>query len=415
MFTHRQTSRLKVLHVVGDSKFGGVATIILGLCRTAQEEGWEPDVLCTDPAVQKAVRQQGLGVVDLDVIRRPIRPVWDLGGLFRLRAFLRRQPYHIVHTHTSKGGFVGRLAARLAGVPIVVHTAHGFAFHEHSPAAVRRLYTGLERLASRWCDRIVSVSEFHRDWALQLKICGPEHIVAIPNGIVPAARSPQFSPAELRRQLRVGPEDMLILSVARLASDKGLNFLIEAVGMLPQTGRIHLAIAGDGPARDRLLRMAGALDGSRPVHFLGFREDIGDLLAACDVVVLPSLREGLSISLLEAMAAGKPIIATAIGSQREVAAHGEMACLVPPADATALKDAILRLARDSVLRVRLAANAQAIYGSDYTEERMLRDYRRLYLELVRTAGPLPSAVTEEPASGFAELAPPLRDRKGGRT
>jgi glycosyltransferase involved in cell wall biosynthesis len=383
MSPRRHARPLKVLHVVGDSRYGGAATIILGLGRVAQEEGWQADVLTTDPVFQDAVREQGLGLVDLDVLHREIRPLWDLAGLFRLCAFMRREQYDIVHTHTSKGGFVGRLAARLARVPIVVHTIHGFAFHEGSPASTRLAYSTLEKLASRWCHRIVSVSEFHRHWAIQLGICRPEHIVAIPNGIVELSRHETVSQVELRRELGAESGDFLILSIARLAADKGLKHLIQAVAMLPRTGRrIHIAIAGDGPARDQLVLLARRLDVSDRCRFIGFREDVGDLLAATDLVVLPSLREGLSISLLEAMAAGKPIIATSIGSQREVAAHGAMAWLVPPGDPMALSDAILRLSQDPALMARLASNARVIYESHYTEQRMLDSYKQLYFELL---------------------------------
>src|SRR5215472_3906635 len=389
MLAHKVTRPVRLLHIVGESRFGGVAGIILGLGRVAQADGWQVDVLTTDPVVQQAVRQAGLGLVDLDVIRREIRPVWDLGGLVRLSRFLRRQPYQVVHTHTSKGGFVGRLAARLAGVPVIVHTAHGFAFHEASPAHVRKVYSALEHLASRWCDRIVSVSEFHRAWAIELGICNPRQIVAIPNGIADVVRKREAGLADLRRELGARHGDLVILSMSRLASDKGQEYLIEAAAMLPQTGRrFQVVIAGEGPERERLERLAHDRGVTQRVRFLGFRQDVGDLLAASDMVVLPSLREGLSIALLEAMAAGKPIIATSIGSQREVAAHADMARLVPPADARALSEAIVRLAGDEALMTRLGMTARAVYESCYTDTRMLRAYRQLYLDLLSAKFPV---------------------------
>jgi glycosyltransferase involved in cell wall biosynthesis len=426
MLTHKETSRVRLLHIVGESRFGGIAKIILPLGRITRAEGWQVDVLTTDPVVQQAVKQHGLGLVNLDVIRREIRPMWDLRGLVRLTRFLRSEPYQIVHTHTSKAGFVGRLAARLAGVPVIVHTAHGFAFHEDSPVSVRRFYSALERLASRWCDRIVTVSEFHRTWAIELGICSPRRIIAIPNGIAEVVRNREVGLSEVRREMGALPGDLVILSMARLAPDKGLEYLIEAANKLPRTGRrIRIVIAGDGSDRDRLEQLAGRLNVTDRVAFLGFREDVGDLLAASDLVVLPSLREGLSIALLEAMAMGKPIIASSIGSQREVASRADMARLVRPADPLALSEAIVRLTGDEGLMARLGANARALYVSRYTENRMLQSYRQLYFELLRDKYPAETLTAsldhdwchpepqEELSQDDSELVPAPRLPKGG--
>ncbi len=281
-------------------------------------------------------------------------------------------------------------------MPVIVHTAHGFAFHEESPASVRRFYSALERLASRWCDRIVTVSEFHRTWAIELGMCSPRRIMAIPNGIAEVVRNREVGLAEVRREMGARHGDLVILSMARLAPDKGLEYLIEAATLLPRTARpIRIVIAGDGPERDRLEQLAARLGVTGRVVFLGFREDVGDLLAASDLVVLPSLREGLSIALLEAMAAGKPIIATSIGSQREVASRADMARLVRPADARALSQAIVDLAGDEALMASLGTNARALYESRYTEDRMLRSYRRLYVELLTAKCPAILAASQE--------------------
>ncbi len=390
---------LRLLHITGDSRFGGAGRIILGLGRMARAEGWQVDVLTTDPVFQSAAAQQDLRVVDLDVIRREIRPLWDLAGLSRLLRFLQRERYGIVHTHTSKAGFVGRLAARLAGVPVIVHTAHGFAFHEHSRRAVQRFFSTLERAASHWCDRIVSVSEFHRNWAVELGICDTSKIIAIPNGIGYLPK-PAMASLELRRQLGVRPDDLLILSMARLAPDKGIEFLIEAAAILSRFGRRFLvAIAGAGPKRAAFEQVSRNLGVADRVVFLGFREEISDLLAAADLVVLPSLREGLSIALLEAMAAAKPVIATSIGSHREIASQGDVALLVPPADPIALSEAILRAARDPILMARLGTRARALFERRYTEERMLNAYKALYFDLLKQKCRVASVLTRVRGGG----------------
>lgn len=426
MYTHKEISPVRLLHVVGDSCFGGAARIILRLGQAAKEEGWQVDILTTDPVFQEAVKQHGLGLVNLDVIRREIRPAWDLAGLFRLHNFLRREPYRIVHTHTSKAGFVGRLAAWLADVPVIVHTAHGFAFHERSPILARFFYSNLERIASQCCDRIVSVSQFHRRWALELGICDPPHILTIPNGVAHAARNPEIAPAEIRRRWGVRDDDFFILSMARLASDKGLEYLIEAAANLPRMKRRYrVVVAGDGPVRARLERLARNLGVAERVVFLGYREDVGDLLAACDLVVLPSLREGLSMALLEAMAAGKPIIATSIGSHMELASQAEMARLVPPADPRALCEAILGFARDPALMARYGTTARALFESSYTEDRMLNSYKQLYFDLLErksSEGAIAAGrgynvrhaeSRERVNGGYVREGQPLRPRKHG--
>ncbi len=388
MPTNAAVDQIKALHIIGDSQYGGVIRIITGLARVAKAAGCEIDVLTTNPAVQEALRRESIGIVDLDVIRRQIRPIWDVAGLYRLYRFLRRERYTIVHTHTSKGGFVGRLAAWLAGVPIVLHTMHGFAIHEQSSAPVRMIYAALERLAARWCHRIITVSEFHRRWALELGICPPQQIQAIPNGITPDRLPESFDRARLRRELGVGEGERMILSTTRLAMDKGIQYLVEAAALLPRTGvRYRVTVAGDGPARPYLERLARSRGVSDIVSFLGFRNDIAGLLAAADVLVLPSLREGLSISLLEAMAAGRPIVATSIGSQRELASQANMALLVPPAEPAALAEAIERLAADPALAAHLAEQARSLFESRYTEDRMWRAYRDLYLDLLERTFP----------------------------
>lgn len=376
---------LKVLHIVGDSKFGGGSLIVMQLAGLAKRQGWHVDVLTTDASFQRALTASGIGVVELDCIWREIRPLRDLRGLFTLAQFLGRAGYTVVHTHTSKAGFVGRVAAKLAGIPIVLHTVHGFAFHEESSPLTIRIYAAMERLAAHAADCVVTVSEYHRDWANRLGIGNADKVVAIPNGIPAARVRSGRSRAVTRASLDIADGECVILSCGRLAPQKGLEYLLQAVPLFRSrlSRPLKVLLVGDGPARGGLETLAKNLGILQDVRFLGFRSDIGELLEAADLVVLPSLWEGLSIALLEAMAARKPIVATSIGSNLEVTQRGATAVLVPPRDARALAEAIVRLASTPKEADRLAEAAFDRYTANYTEERMLNGYLDRYQQLLR--------------------------------
>lgn len=375
---------MKILHIVGDSKFGGGSVVILRLAQKAKELGWKVDVLTTDSIFQGVLKENKIGIVNLDVIWRDIRIFRDIKGLYRLYKFLKNNKYDIVHTHTSKAGFIGRLAAKLAGVPIIIHTVHGFAFHEESNPLFLYVFSSLERLASYWCDRIVTVSNFHKEWALELRIGNIHKIVAIPNGIPFERVIPTKSYFDMRKDLGISNDEFVILATGRLAPQKGLEFLIRAIPYLDKmiVKPYKILIVGDGPLRNYLRDLSKELHVEDKVMFLGFRTDIGNLLNMCDVVVLPSLWEGLSIALLEAMAAGKPIITTTIGSNKEVIQDGYSGILVPKKDPIALANAIYKIFINKELSSRLGENAKKVYFEKYQEDLMLEKYINLYKELM---------------------------------
>jgi lipopolysaccharide/colanic/teichoic acid biosynthesis glycosyltransferase/UDP-N-acetylglucosamine:LPS N-acetylglucosamine transferase len=380
-------NRMKLLHIVGDSKFGGGSIIILQLARLARDEGWTVSVLTTDPVLQSELEALQIETVPLDVIKRSIHPVRDLRGLWRLYRYLKKQHYTMVHTHTSKAGFVGRVAARLAGVPVVVHTAHGFAFHEASGAIRIKACALLERIAGWCCDRVFTVSGFHRAWAIDLGMAGADKVVAIPNGVAADRVKPSVQRDVLRKRLDAQSEDTVVLCSGRLAHQKGLDELLTAVASLkgPRSPSLKLWFAGDGPLRGELEARAAELSLGNEVRFLGFCDNIADLLAAADIVALPTYREGMSIALLEAMAAGRPIVTTSIGSNLEATQNGKAALLVPPADAPALAEAIRQLASDKPMARNMARRAKQIYLSLYTAEHMLTRYREEYAALTASA------------------------------
>jgi len=378
---------MKILHIEGNSKFGGDSIVVLRLSQKAKELGWKVDVLTTDQIFKEVLMANGIGVIDLDVIWRNINPVRDLRGLYKLYRFLRRSDYEIIHTHTSKAGFVGRLAAKLAGIPIIIHTVHGFAFHEESRPLTLWFYASLERIASHWCDKIVTVSKFHRDWALKLGIGNEEKVLAIPNGIPEERVAPNRSKEEIRKELNLTKE-IVILSTGRLAPQKGLQYLIKSIPILFSKIKksFKVLLVGEGPLEYYLKNLVKTLGIEQYVKFLGFRNDIGNLLSISDIVVLPSLWEGLSIALLEAMAAGKPIITTTIGSNLEVVRNEESALLVPSKSPESIAEAIIRLIDNRDLAIKLGDQARKTYEDKYTEEKMVNKYMELYFSLLMIKG-----------------------------
>jgi glycosyltransferase involved in cell wall biosynthesis len=372
----------RLLHIVGSSKFGGDSILIVELGSAAREHGFHVDVLATDPPVQDLVREAGLGLVDVDLIRREIRPLWDTRGFVRLMSFLRRAPYAIVHTHTSKPGMVGRLAAKRAHVPAIIHTPHLLPFHEETGNATTGMYVAAERIAARWCDRIVAVSEHQRIWMLNKGIGTADQVIAIPNGVPVERVVSSKARDDVRSELGVA-DAFLVVSTGRLAEQKGIEFLIRAVSLLPDALNVRIVLAGDGPLRQQLSDLISVLGVEDTVTLLGHRSDVGDLLAAADLVVLPSLWEGLSISLLEAMAAGKPVVTTTLGSNIEVTNGGEAAMLVPPKDPVRLASAIRALAADTPVRALLGERAQGVQRERYTIGRMIDSYLDEYDQLLK--------------------------------
>jgi len=373
----------RILHILGDSEFGGGSYLVIRYAEAARERGWHVDVLTTNARFQKHLDEHGIGVVDLDVIWRPIRPWKDYWGGRRLARFLAASEYDVVHTHTSKAGIVGRWAAHKAGIQGIMHTVHGFAFHEASPRMTIQAFAFLERLAAGWCHRIVTVADFHRDWALQLGIGDPNKVVAIPNGIPAPAPEPPATTAQLASELRQDENELLMLSAGRLAEQKGLEYLIAGMAEIQRRvdQPIRLILAGDGPFRETLQELVQDANVADAVTFLGYRKDVPSLLRAADMVVMPSEREGLSISLLEAMACKRPVVSTTIGSTREATGDGVGAILVAPRDTRALVDAVCELAASEERRRQLAEAGHRLYLERYTEQRMLNAYLNLYAEL----------------------------------
>lgn len=337
------------------------------------------------PTVQDA-RRRGCRVVDVPLLGREVaagRDVLTLLGLVRL---MRRTRPGIVHTHTSKAGFLGRLAARLARVPAVIHQPHGHVFYGYYAPRRSRFYIKLERLAARWTDRIVTLTERGTEEHLAQGIGRPEQFVTIPSGVRIEefqARAP--TRAEARARLGLDPRALVVVGLGRLVPVKGFDLLLRALPrVLTEVRGTTVLIVGDGPERLTLEQLAAALGVSAHVRIEGAvastSDGISAYLAAADVCAAPSRNEGMGRALVEAMALGVPVVGAAVGGIPSVIGPNECGRLVPPDDIAALAEALVELGRDPRLRVKLgeAARVRAWqFSSALAEARLLAVYAAL--------------------------------------
>ncbi len=330
--------------------------------------------------LRDAAQAAGVRFIPLRNVRRPIRPWRDLAGLVELTRLLRRERPDIVHASSSKAGILGRLAAFLAGVPIRIFTAHGWAFAARSGVS-SLIYRLADRLVRPLTTVTICVSESERTAGLAAKTCTPNRTVVIPNA-VDVAGAPRS-----RSYQRARP---LILAVGRLKAPKDFMTFVRALRGLPRDS-FDALIVGDGPERGRLEEEISAMGLSGRVRLAGERNDVVNLLATGDAFVLPTASEGLPVSLLEAMAAGLPVVASRVGGVPEVVVEGKTGLLVDPGDPDQLARALERVVVDRSLRCRLGAAGRARAEQNFDLDPFRRAHVELYSrELARRRLPAPT-------------------------
>jgi glycosyltransferase involved in cell wall biosynthesis len=379
---HRPASgsrRPRVVLAVTLAEVGGAQTYVVSLL-PALTDRFDVVVAAHGPGpVREAAIASGARYVPLEHVRRPISPARDLLGLIELVRLLRRERPDIVHASSSKAGVLTRLAARLVGVPIRVFTVHGWAF---------LAYSGLSSRLYRWADRFVRplttaticVSEGEQAAGLEAHTCDRERTVVIPNAVdvsaVPRSQHDRATP--------------LIVAVGRLKAPKDFITLVRAFSVLPERS-FEALIVGEGPDRPELEQEIRRLGLAGSVQLAGERSDVPELLARADVFVLSSASEGLPVSVLEAMAAGLPVVASRVGGVPEAVLDGRTGVLVRPGDPDELAAALERLVADTALRRRLGAAGRARAGECFDLEPFRRAHVELYSrELARRGLPVPT-------------------------
>jgi glycosyltransferase involved in cell wall biosynthesis len=386
--------RVRILRVIARLNMGGPTLHVAYLTAGLRKRGYDTTLVAGslargEDSMAFVADDLSVPVVRIDELGREISPLRDLIATLRLARLIRRERPDILHTHTAKAGTVGRVAALLAGrkgPPIVVHTFHGHVLRGYFGPLRSLLFRLLERWLAGRTTVLIAVSPQVRDDLVALHVAAPERFVVIRLGIELDERvaGPQDGRLESRRYLGIPPDRFAVGWIGRMTAVKRTDDVLVAFQRLRDGGvDACLCMVGDGPDRAQLERRAHELGIVKDTLFLGYQEDVAPFYAAFDALVLPSSNEGTPVSAIEALAAGRPVVATRVGGVPDVVQEGEDGFLVEPGATDELADRLAQLAGDPALRERMGEAGRQRVLPRYAVERLVDDVDRLYRSLLR--------------------------------
>lgn len=413
---------IRVLRVIARLNVGGPALHVAHLSSELDKLGYETTLVAGrvgegEGSMEYFAEQLGVAPLYVDELQREISAAPDAAAVGRLAQLIRELKPDVLHTHTAKAGAVGRVAALLVGharPPVVIHTFHGHVLRGYFTPGRARAFREIEQVLARSSDALIAVSPQVRDDLVELGVAPKSKIAVIRLGLdlehrvasAPGARE------AVRAELHVPGDAFLVAWLGRMTEIKRADDLLAAFAILQNRGvNAYLALVGDGPLREPLSRAAARLGISDRTRFVGFRESVGSFYAAADAIALTSASEGTPVTVIEALAAGRPVVATDVGGVRDVVRHGHSGFLVRPGDVGAIADRLQLLAENGARRRELGEAGRAFVVSRYSVPRLVEDIDRLYRTLLQHEWPAERRVI---TAIDRPLAPTLPRRAGRR-
>jgi len=389
-----QGKKLKVCHVITRMIVGGAQENTLLTIKGHVEKGHEC-VLVTgyspgrEGELLKNVELPPFRIETFPDLVREISPVKDLLAFVRLRRFFREEKFDVVHTHSSKAGIIGRLAARAAKVPVVVHTVHGQAFHPYEKWWRNKLYIFLERLAASWCDKIYAVAQAMIDQCVAAGVAPAEKYKVVYSGMDTSAFAAAKREPDLRKKLGISEEALVIVTVARLFPLKGYEFVLPAAEkLIPGHPQLHFLVVGDGPMHDGLLATLEKAGIAGHFHFAGLvpPHEVCRYIAQADILWHLSLREGLPRSVVQALATGIPAVGFRLDGTPEVVIDGRTGYTVTPEKTEEVVAVTELLLADPVRRAAMGSEGKALVLDRFDWRKMADILEEEYYSLLAKNG-----------------------------
>lgn len=379
---------MRIAHVITRMIVGGAQENTLFTCLDSIRDHGDDVLLITGPALgpEGDLLSQGQGgevpVEYVPSLRREIHPWRDLCSYYAIKRILREFKPDVVHTHSAKGGFLGRLAAHSVGVPAIIHTVHGSPFHPLQSALAREFFRRLKKFAAQRCHAMVSVADAMTDQLVAAHVAPREKFTTVYSGmdVEPFLNADEHR-ARVRAELGFTSEHVVIGKIARLFHLKGHEYVVAAAAEVArQCPNVRFLLVGDGILRGQLEEMIAQATLEEHFRFTGLVPParIPEMIGAMDVLVHTSLREGLARALPQALIAGKPVISYDLDGAREVVIDDETGFLVEPKSIAPLSEAMIRLVDDAELRRRLGAEGRRRFTDQFRHQYMTTQLHKVY-------------------------------------
>ena len=379
---------IRVLQMVTRLIVGGAQETVMYTAALLDKQRFRVDVLRgpqtgSEGSLIEEVRQRGVPLTIFPDLLREVSPAHDVAALVNLYRFIRAGRYDIVHTNSSKAGILGRIAARLARAPVIVHTVHGWSFHDYMSPAVRNTYILLEKLTASFCDALIVVTSRDIEKGLQHGIGQPQQYrlirSAIPLDEFDLARGERVA---VRRELGIPLDAPLLGNIGRFSAQKNPLDWVRIAGRVGRAlPECRFLLVGDGPLRAQVVELLASEGIADRTVMTGLRRDVPRLLSAMDVFLLTSLWEGLPRVIPQAMAMEIPVVASSVDGSSEAIICGETGYICPPTDLDGLAARCLELLADAEKRKRIGLRGRQFVWQEFDIRRMLVQIEQLYEQL----------------------------------
>ena len=368
--------KIKVCHIITKLELGGAQKVALYIVSHLDKEKFIPVFIAGKGGFldHEAAELKGVRVYLTSSLIRQIRPCRDLLGFFGLLRILIKERPGIVHTHSSKAGILGRWAAFIAGVPVIMHTVHGFGFNDRQKGIMRTILIWIERLTAKITDRLIVVTNEDKEKGLKYGIGTLDKYELIRAGIdVKAYKELRIDKAHKKAELGISPEQKVIVTIGPFKPQKNLKDFVEVAKKVHERApETVFLIIGDGQQRKEIEFLIYAYGLSEKVKLLGWRHDIAELLAVSDIFVLTSLWEGLPRTILEAMCVKLPVVANAVDGVKEIVKDGVTGYLTEPFETDRMAEIVLKLLRDSRLCEEIGQKSFAAMTDEFDINYMVK-------------------------------------------